>query len=130
MVTRYIQVQSLSNLFSPALRAFGTVAIIGDATGGPTETPTLFTNPDDAGTTFPGTLSDSIKIAFRQTPGPSLVYGVRTKTDTTTGPNWASALATLVTVDVQLVALANTPLDATSGNPGSGGATPGAIVQL
>jgi hypothetical protein len=121
MTVRYIRVNPIADLFSPAVRAFGNIAVVGTATAGPENDPRPFTNPQDALTLFPGPLSASIQMVFAQTPGPTLVYGVRTAA----GPNWAAALATVATLDVQLVTLASTPLDATSG------ASPnGAIVLL
>lgn len=132
MAVRYIQVQPISDLFSPAVRAFGNIAIVGDAPVGPTNTPILFTNPDDAKAAFASpnnnpvsALYDAIAIAFDQTPGPTVVYGVRTAT----GPDWAAALNTLTTLDVQLVALANTPLTASTA-AASGNNPAGAILQL
>ena len=121
MSVRYIRVRALADLFSPAVRAFGNIAVVGEATGGvAANTPTVITNPADAVTLFPGTLGTSIVTTFEQTPGPSLVYGVRTAT----GPDWDAALTAVSTLDVQFVVLANTPLtSATSG-------TTGAITKL
>jgi hypothetical protein len=120
---RYIRVRALAELFSPAVRAFGNIAIVGDATAGPTNTPTPITNPADAAALFPGALGKSIQLAFTQTPGPSLVFGVRTGT----GPGWAAALTEVSTLDVQFVVLAATPLDSTSGVANG---SVGAIVEL
>jgi hypothetical protein len=121
MTVRYIRVNPVADLFAPAIRAFGNIAIVGEATAGTANTPVAFTNPADAALTFPGPLSNAIALAFQQTPGPILVYGVRTAT----GPDWSAALTQVATLDVQLVVLANTPLDATTG-----AAPTGAIVQL
>jgi hypothetical protein len=121
MTVRYIRVNPIADLFSPAVRAYGNIAVVGVATGGPENDPRPFTNPADAEVLFPGALSASIRTVFAQTPGPTLVYGVRTAA----GPNWAAALAAVSALDVQLVTLAATPLDATSGAPPNG-----AIVQL
>ena len=126
MAVRYIQVKPISELFSPAVRAFGNIAIVGNAPVGPTNTPWLFTNPDDAKAQFApsdvtlpkGDLYNAIERAFLQTPGPSVVYGVRTAAT----PDWAASLATLNTLDVQLVVLANTPLSTTNAT--------GAIAEL
>ena len=111
MTVRYIRMNPIADLFSPAVRAYGNIAIVGVATGGPENDPQPFTNPADALRLFPGSLSASIRTAFAQTPGPTLVYGVRTAA----GPGWAAALAAVSALDVQLVALANTALDATTG---------------
>jgi hypothetical protein len=123
MSVRYIRVRALADLFSPAVRAFGNIAVVGDATSGPANDPTPITNPADATTVFPGALGASIVTTFEQTPGPSLVYGVRTAA----GPDWAAALTALSTIDVQFVVLANTPLDNTTNSTAAPG---GAIVQL
>jgi hypothetical protein len=63
-------------------------------------------------------------MTFNQTPGPSLVYGVRV--DGTT-PDWAAALAAVGTLDVQIVMMANTPLNATTAATAGAG---GALIQL
>ncbi|WP_326673412.1 hypothetical protein [Streptomyces canus] len=83
-------------------------------------TPTAFTDPAEARRRAPGNLGEAIALAFTQTPGPTLVYGVRTAA----GPDWASALTTVAPLDVQLVTLANTALDATTG------ATPNGAIAL
>lgn len=114
MSVRYIRVNAVSDLFAPVSRATGNTAIVGDATAGPQDDPQLFTNPTDAKKTFPGALGDSIALAFQQTPGPPLVYGVRFNKDNAGAADWAGALATLETVPVQIVALANTPLESSS----------------
>ena len=49
MAVRYITVTPITNLFKPATRAFGDVAIVGDtaaAATGPKKTPIPITNPD------------------------------------------------------------------------------------
>jgi len=145
MAVQYIRLNPVSDLFSPAVRAYGNIAIIGDGGSAPTVGPNIatpFTNPADAAKAFPAPasttttpspplppLSAAIAMAFQQTPGPTLVYGVRTAT-ATGGPDWATALTVVSALDVQLVVLANTVLDATSGNPGTTTTAPGAIVQL
>jgi hypothetical protein len=124
MTVRYIRVNPLVNLFAPAVRAFGTVAIVGKvtppATNPPadlavTNVPIPFTEPDEARRRAPGELGDAIALAFAQSPGPTLIYGVRV--DSTT-PNWADGLKAVSGLNVQLVALANQPLTATSGATG------------
>ena len=86
--------------------------------------PVAFTTAADALRQAPGALGRAIAMAFQQTPGPPLVYGVRTAD----GPDWAGALNVVATLDVQLVALANLPLDANSGNASTN--PPGGIAQL
>lgn len=122
-MVRYVQVNPIADTFSPVSRAFGNLALVGDAKDGPTNTPLLCTSVADAKTKFTsGNLVDSIILAFAQTPGPNVVYGVRT---TGTPVDWAGALTSLETQDVQLVALSNTILDQTSATP-----TTGAIALL
>ena len=123
MSVRYIRVRALADLFSPAVRAFGNIAVVGEATAGPTNTPTPITNPADAATIFPGALGTSIVTTFEQTPGPSLVYGVRTAA----GPDWAAALTAVSTIDAQFVVLGATALNATTGSTTGTG---GPVIQL
>ena len=118
MTVRYIRVQSIADLFAPAVRAFGNIAVVGQATGGPENDPQAFTNPADANRNFPGDLGTSIGMTFQQTPGPTLVYGVRTATNGG-GPDWAAALEAVSALDVQLVVLANTALNTTTGAVGA-----------
>src|SRR5215203_3514665 len=80
MAVRYIRTQTIANLFAPAVRAFGNIAMLGEATA----------------------------LAFSQSPGPSLIHGVRTAA----GPDWATALTEASNLDAQFVVLANTPLNA------------------
>jgi hypothetical protein len=130
MSVRYIQLQAVSKLFSPSVRAFGNIAIIGEATAGTSNPFETFTDPDTAQTTFPGDLGKSIALAFEQTPGPTVVYGIRTGA----GPDWTTALTTASTLDVQLVVLANTVVNATnvasSATTGTTTTADGAILQL
>ena len=129
MPVRYIRVNPLSDLFAPAVRAFGNIGIVGTLTPPASPpanmltvaNPVLFTDPGDAQTRAPGNLGTSIALAFAQSPGPTVVYGVRV--DETT-PDWATALAALGSVGVQIVCLALTELDATTG------AASGAIQAL
>ncbi|MFI9743419.1 hypothetical protein [Streptomyces sp. NPDC052494] len=127
---RYIRVKSTVNLFSPANRPTGNIAIIGTVTppttgGGtviPENVPTLFSDPDDALKRAPGELGTSVALAMRQEPGPGLVFGVRLATTA----DVADTLSKIATLPVQLVVVANTPLE-----PGTGGGTPTAdIVAL
>jgi hypothetical protein len=123
MTVRYIRVNPVSDLFAPAVRAYGNVAIVGTVTPPATPpadllvtgTPVVFTDPAEARRRAPGTLGDSIALTFSQTPGPTQVTGVRV--DQTT-PDWQAALDVLSTRDVQIVALADTALNATSGAHG------------
>jgi hypothetical protein len=113
MAVRYIRVDPQVNLFSPAIRAFGNIAVVGQTTAQvatPT-TPVLFTRPDDAQAAFPGTLGDSIALTFNQTPGPTLVYGVPVAGDP---PDFKGALDAVAGLNVQLVVLASTPVNATT----------------
>jgi hypothetical protein len=115
MAVRYIRVNPVADLFAPAVRAYGNIAIIGAATAGTANSPVTFTNPADAQAMFPGDLSKSIAMAFQQTPGPTKIYGIRLN-----GSDFAAALASVAPLDVQFVVMANTVLDNTTG--GAGGA--------
>lgn len=65
--------------------------------------------PIDDVTWFKGDLGNSVRKAFEQTPGPTTVWAVLT--DPADGDNaLANALAEVAKLDVQIVALANTPL--------------------
>jgi hypothetical protein len=83
--------------------------------------PVVFTDPAEALRRAPGHLGTSIARAFAQSPGPTVVYGVRV--DSTT-PDYPAALEALSAEDVQIIIIATTPLDATSGG------TTGAITSL
>jgi hypothetical protein len=130
MAVRYVRVKAIADMFAPAVRAFGNIAVVGPVGNAPPATtpaasvPTAFSNPVDAQATFPGPLGDSIAMTFNQSPGPSLVYGVRVNGGT---PDWAAALAAVGTLDVQIVVLANTPVDATTASSTGQG---GALTQL
>jgi hypothetical protein len=117
MAVRYIQVKAVANLFAPAVRAFGNIAIVGRVTP-PADNPpppftvhvpVAFTNPAEALRRFPGDLGEAIALAFAQTPGPTLVYGVPVDA---TAPDWAHGLDAVTPLNVQLVALANMPMTA------------------
>src|ERR1700694_913310 len=133
MAVRYITVTPITNLFQPATRAFGDLAIVGgcdaDATG-PKKTPIAITNPlslsnpsNPAGANLPvddpkwfkGDLARSVQKAFAQSPGPTTVYAVQT--DSADGANAIpNALALVANLNVQIVTLANIPLkDAATG---------------
>jgi hypothetical protein len=118
MPVRYVRVDPQVNLFAPAVRAFGTIAVVGRTTSQSASpaVATAFTSPDDAQTTFPGELGDAIALAFAQTPGPTFIYGVPVASTT---PDWAAALATVAGLNAQLVVLANTPVSAAT--TGTGG---------
>jgi hypothetical protein len=122
MAVSYIRVNPLVELFSPVIRPTGNLAIIGAASAGTADVPVQISSPSDAAAKFgPPSGSDltrAAQLAFRQTPGPSQVWGVRTGTDP------ATAFTVVETLDVQFVMVANTVLDATSGG------TNGAITKL
>jgi hypothetical protein len=113
MAVRYIVVNAKSELFSPASRSFGNIAIVGKSTSATiaVNTPQTFTNPTDAKTAFPGDLGNAVERAFLQTPPPMTIFGVRVDT---AAPNWANALIEVAKLDAQIVCLANTSLTATS----------------
>ncbi len=123
---RYVQLRSLSTLFTPATRSFGNIAMIGATTATGTLPPfAIFTDPDTANATFPGDLGASIAMAFRQTPGPTVVYGIPS-----TGTDLTAALTVASTLDAQLVVLANTPLTATTVTSAAGTNPGGVHFQL
>ena len=75
-------------------------------------------DPSGPGKTKPNSaLTAALRLLFEQTPGPSQVWGVKAAGQ---GPGAvadpAAALAVIETLDVQLVVLANTPLDNASGD--------------
>ncbi|MFL6118351.1 hypothetical protein, partial [Actinophytocola sp.] len=111
MAVRYVRVNPTVNLFAPVVRAFGNIAVVGRTTSvtAAVAEAVAFTNPDDAKDAVPGELGDAIALAFAQTPGPTLVYGVPVASET---PDWAGALAAVAALNVQLVVLANTPVTA------------------
>lgn len=132
MPVRYITVRAVTNMFKPAVRAFGDVAIVGAADGGstgPMKTPVPVTNPDavshvsnpggadqavDSPAWFGGALGESVRMCLQQNPGPSTVYAVRT--DPGDGDDaLANALAEVAKLTVQIVALASTPLTDAAG---------------
>jgi len=132
MAVRYITVTPVTNLFKPATRAFGDLAIVGkvdnDATG-PKKTPVPVTNPDsvtdksnvaganlavDDKAWFKGDLGKSVRKALSQNPGPTTVWAVAI--DPADLANGLSlALAEVAKLDVQIVSLANTPLTSAGG---------------
>ncbi|WP_254897341.1 hypothetical protein [Amycolatopsis sp. Hca4] len=113
MAVRYVRVDPIVNLFAPATRAFGTIAVVGrtSSTAAVIAKPVLFTNPDDAKDAFPGELGTAIELAFLQTPGPELVFGVPVAS---TAPDWAAGLDAVAALNVQLVLLANVPVTDTT----------------
>src|SRR5580692_3477163 len=132
MTVRYVRVQpDTSALFTPVTRSFGNIAIVGAVTppaAPPADlaapnVPILFTDPNEAQRRCPGDLGTAIALAFTQTPGPSVIYGVRTAN----GPDWTAALTAVSTLEVQLVLLANTVLNAAGAAVGP---PAGAILQL
>ena len=137
MAVRYITVTPITKLFKPATRAFGDIAIVGatdnDATG--PLVPVPVTNPDgvthssqpaaspaqgkpvdDAGW-FKGDLGRSVRKAFEQSPGPTVVWAVRINPAPPAGANaLADALAEVGKLDVQIVTLANKGLGPAAAN--------------
>lgn len=136
MPVRYIDVKPVTNLFKPATRSFGDIAIVGAAAAaaqGSNNTPIPITNPDavshrsrldsdgkpivapvDAPEWFQGDLGRSIRKAFEQTPGPAKIWAVRL--DSAGGDSaLGDALAEVAKLNVQIVVLANTPLTDSSG---------------
>lgn len=108
MAVRYIRVRPIVDMFTPVDRPTGNIAVVGAATAGATNTGIQVTTPTDAGTIF-GAASDlakSITLAYQQTPGPPLVYGVRLN-----GNDLAAAFTATEQLDVQFVVLANQALD-------------------
>lgn len=129
MTVRYVRVNPVSEMFAPAVRACGNVAVVGQVTP-PTNPPgdllkiaeaAVFTDPAEALRRAPGQLGESIALAFTQIPGPSQVTGVRVDESS---PDWTAGLEVLSTHDVQIVALADMPLTTTSAGDG------GAILAL
>jgi hypothetical protein len=116
MPVKYIDVAASSDLFVPAIRAFGDIAIVGmGAAGTAASAPQEFTNPAAAIAAYPsgtaGMLTDlaaAINLAFKQTPPPTRVWGVQVAA---TNPDWDAGLAAVANLDVQIVALANVPLN-------------------
>src|SRR3954447_11029275 len=129
MTVRYVRVKPIADIFAPAIRANGNVAVVGVVPPPAADPPAdllvagvavTFTDPAEALRRAPGALGSSIPPAFTQSPGPTVVIGVRTD-DTI---KHAAALEKLSAEDVQIVTIADTPLDATTG------ATGGAIDAL
>lgn len=127
MAVRYITVTPVTNLFKPATRAYGDVAIVGkvdaDATG-PKKKPIPVTNPDsvsdlsnpggknlpvDSANWFKGDLGNSVRKALSQSPGPTTVWAIA-EDPADAGNALANALGLVAKLDVQIVTLANTPL--------------------
>ncbi|MBD0708194.1 hypothetical protein BU197_07205 [Streptomyces sp. CBMA291] len=73
----------------------------------------MFTSTADARAQAPGVLGDSIALALTQEPGPSQVWGVRVAAQA----DYAATLNVVGSLDVQLVAIAGTPLAAAGGTP-------------
>jgi len=112
MPVRYIQVNPKSELFVGATRAFGNIAIVGQTDNAATaavNVPTVFTDPDSARAPFAGNVARAVALAFRQSPGPTTIYAVRVAA---ANPDWDAALEEVAKLDVQIVLLANTPLNA------------------
>jgi hypothetical protein len=129
MSVKYVRVNPVSTMFAPVVRAYGNVGIVGQITPSATpptdlvqvDAPVVFTDPGEAQRRAPGALGDAVAYAFAQSPGPTQITAVRV--DETT-PDWGAGLLTLSTLDVQIVTVAATPLDAAST------AAAGAVTQL
>ena len=113
MPVKYIEVSAISDLFVAATRSYGDIAIVGASTSTAiaVNLPQSFTDPITAAQTFPGDLGSAIGMAFKQSPAPTTVWGVRVDS---AAPAWQAALDQLATLNVQIVALAKVPLNATN----------------
>ncbi|MEW2352946.1 hypothetical protein [Spirillospora sp. NPDC029432] len=117
---RYIRVTPSSDMFTPAVRAYGNVAIIGTVTpegAAPADMVVAgevvpFADPSEARRRAPGTLGRSVALALKQSPGPAVVYAVRVDGNPV---DWAAGFKAIESESVQLVTVAGTPLDATTG---------------
>lgn len=132
MPVRYITVNPVTQMFKPVERSFGDVAIVGATDGdaaGPIMTPIPVTNPNsvshasnsagkdlaiDNAAWFKGALGESVRLAFEQTPGPAKVWAVRT--NASADDPVEDALGEVAKLNVQIVALAATPLAAPDGS--------------
>ncbi|MDJ0343456.1 hypothetical protein QMK19_18055 [Streptomyces sp. H10-C2] len=129
MTVRYIRVNTIVDLFAPAVRAFGNIAVVGRVTPpapppsdlAVVNVPLAFSDPAEARRRAPGELGEAIALAFAQSPGPTLIHGIRVDSAT---PDWGAGLDTVAGLNVQLVMLANTPLTTTTG------ATNGPVAKL
>ena len=132
MPVKYINVTPLTNLFVPATRAFGDIAIIGAVDAGatgPRNVPVPVTSPDavsfrdsaangrpvDDAAWFKGALGDSVRTAFAQSPGPTTVWAIATGAG---ADALKDGLAAASKVDAQIVVLARTPLSGGGANGG------------
>src|SRR3954471_1823288 len=110
MAVRYIDVVAKSELFVPATRAYGNIAILGEGGTGATASPNvpqpLTAPPEPDDDPFGGSLSAAIGMAFKQSPGPMLVFAIRV--DGAAGTGWDDALAAAAHLDAQIVVLAAT----------------------
>lgn len=98
MTVRYVRMNPVVDLFAPAVRAYGNIAVVGKVTlppkSPPTDpakvnTPIDFTDPAEARRRAPGDLGEAVALAFQQSPGPSLVTAVRVDEQNPTGrPRW------------------------------------------
>ncbi|MGW6058057.1 hypothetical protein [Streptomyces sp. NPDC055189] len=113
MAVRYVRVKPSSDMFSPAVRPTGNLAIVGPATSGTDGVPVQVTQPTAAvagfGAADQSLLTKALLAAFRQDPGPSQIWAVKS------GADIAGALAAVEDLDVQFVVVAGSALDATTG---------------
>jgi hypothetical protein len=110
MAVRYIRVNPVADIFVPVDRPTGNVAIVGAGTAGTANSPVSITSPSEAATAFGSgsELASAIVLAYDQTPGPSLVIGVRL--GGTTATDLTNALTALENESAQFVVVANRPL--------------------
>jgi hypothetical protein len=92
-------------------------------------TPVPFSDAEAAASQCPGLLGASIQMAFRQSPGPALIYAVRTPPSPALA-DWTAALNAIQTANVQFVVLSMVSLDPTSGAVDAGGNPQGPIAAL
>jgi hypothetical protein len=125
MAIRYIRVNVTDTSFTPVSRPTGNLAIIGAAAGDATQAANIpFEVADPNQLPFGSSASDlskAIQLAARQTPGPSLIFGIRIDP-----ANVDAALTAAATLDVQFVVLANTILEPTP----TSGSTPAGTAAI
>lgn len=113
VAVRYMQVKPEVDFFSSVIRPTGNIVFLGHAVSGRDNIPVALATAPDAERIFGdparSDLTRAIQLAFRQTPGPSRIWGVRT------GADPAAGLAAAENLDVQFVVLANTVLDERTG---------------
>ena len=120
MPVRYIRVNPVADLFSPAIRAYGNIAVIGAVTPPAANPPADLVAVDSLSSSptpprpaaaLPATWAGRSRCAFSQSPTPTVVTGSGSIRPIPTG----NAACDAGGRDVQIVALANTALTAASG---------------